>query len=203
MCRCADAMTRKDPLVTSLQEQGSGKQAGRLTRRRFLTGAAGIAALALAACGGAASPTVAPAVAPTARPSTAASAAPSSSAVAAAVAGAAAASAPAAAATASRVATAAASGTPRATVALPAPSGFPATVTHQYGTTEIKAAPQRVVSVGYTDQDFDPGPRRGADRDVALVRGAAEGGRPVGGAVAGSEPAARSSRRPTSISRAC
>lgn len=59
-----------------------------------------------------------------------------------------------AAATASRVATAAASGTARATMALPAPSGFPATVTHQYGKTEIKAAPKRVVSVGYTDQDF-------------------------------------------------
>jgi iron complex transport system substrate-binding protein len=38
--------------------------------------------------------------------------------------------------------------------AAPAPGGFPATVTHQFGTTQIKAAPQRVVSVGYTDQDY-------------------------------------------------
>lgn len=34
-----------------------------------------------------------------------------------------------------------------------AATGFPVRVQHKYGTTEIKAAPQRVVTVGMTDQD--------------------------------------------------
>ncbi|GAA0566793.1 iron-siderophore ABC transporter substrate-binding protein [Actinomadura livida] len=32
-------------------------------------------------------------------------------------------------------------------------AGFPVSVPHKYGTTEIKAAPERVVTVGMTDQD--------------------------------------------------
>ncbi len=32
-------------------------------------------------------------------------------------------------------------------------SAFPVTITHQYGSTTINAAPQRVVSIGYTEQD--------------------------------------------------
>ncbi len=32
-------------------------------------------------------------------------------------------------------------------------SGFPVTIEHQYGSTTITAAPQRVVSIGYTEQD--------------------------------------------------
>lgn len=35
----------------------------------------------------------------------------------------------------------------------PPQSTFPATVTHKYGTTEIPAAPDRIVSVGLTEQD--------------------------------------------------
>jgi iron complex transport system substrate-binding protein len=36
----------------------------------------------------------------------------------------------------------------------PAPQGtFPATVTHQYGKTVVEKAPERVVALGYTDQD--------------------------------------------------
>lgn len=31
---------------------------------------------------------------------------------------------------------------------------FPVTIEHQYGTTTIPAAPQRVVSIGYTEQDY-------------------------------------------------
>ena len=31
--------------------------------------------------------------------------------------------------------------------------GFPVTVEHKFGTTEVPAAPERVVAVGYTDQD--------------------------------------------------
>ncbi|TDC69400.1 iron-siderophore ABC transporter substrate-binding protein [Actinomadura sp. GC306] len=34
-----------------------------------------------------------------------------------------------------------------------AEGGFPVSVQHKYGTTEIKAAPERVVTVGMTDQD--------------------------------------------------
>lgn len=30
---------------------------------------------------------------------------------------------------------------------------FPTTIEHRYGSTEIKEVPQRVVSLGYTDQD--------------------------------------------------
>jgi iron complex transport system substrate-binding protein len=33
-------------------------------------------------------------------------------------------------------------------------AAFPLTIEHKYGTTEIPAAPERVVSVGFTDQDF-------------------------------------------------
>src|SRR4051794_27016054 len=33
------------------------------------------------------------------------------------------------------------------------PAVFPATVTHEYGQTVVEEAPERVVSLGYTDQD--------------------------------------------------
>lgn len=33
-------------------------------------------------------------------------------------------------------------------------SAFPVTIEHQYGSTTITAAPQRVVAIGYTEQDF-------------------------------------------------
>jgi iron complex transport system substrate-binding protein len=49
------------------------------------------------------------------------------------------------------------SGGDRAGSGSTAPSGaagaFPASVTHKFGTTTVPAAPQRVVSLGYTDQD--------------------------------------------------
>ena len=35
-----------------------------------------------------------------------------------------------------------------------AASAFPVTVEHKYGTTEVEQAPERVVTVGYTDQDI-------------------------------------------------
>jgi iron complex transport system substrate-binding protein len=44
-------------------------------------------------------------------------------------------------------------GTPPAQGGAAPGAGFPARVTHRFGTTEIPAAPQRVVSLGYTDQD--------------------------------------------------
>ncbi|GAB4519219.1 MAG: hypothetical protein OHK0046_27740 [Anaerolineae bacterium] len=33
-------------------------------------------------------------------------------------------------------------------------SGFPVTIEHQYGSTTLNAAPERVVAIGYTEQDF-------------------------------------------------
>ncbi|MFC4949546.1 iron-siderophore ABC transporter substrate-binding protein [Pseudonocardia sp. GCM10023141] len=46
------------------------------------------------------------------------------------------------------------SGTPAAGGSAPtAPGAFPAHVTHKFGTTDVPAAPKRVVSLGYTDQD--------------------------------------------------
>lgn len=36
----------------------------------------------------------------------------------------------------------------------PQTTGFPVTVTHKYGTTEIKSEPQRVVAAGYRDQEY-------------------------------------------------
>jgi iron complex transport system substrate-binding protein len=33
-------------------------------------------------------------------------------------------------------------------------AAFPVTIEHKYGSTEVPAAPERVVSVGFTDQDF-------------------------------------------------
>ena len=141
-----------------------------LTRRNFLVGVVGIAALGLAACGGANTATPLPATAaPSAIASTAAATAPvqaASAAPVAAASAAAASSAPsapgsaAASAASSAAASAAASPTrPAATPATPiagvplGPGTFPATVTHMYGTTTVRQAPRRVVSVGYNDQD--------------------------------------------------
>ena len=36
----------------------------------------------------------------------------------------------------------------------PGGAGFPVTIEHKFGTTEIPAAPERVVAVGFNDQDF-------------------------------------------------
>jgi iron complex transport system substrate-binding protein len=38
--------------------------------------------------------------------------------------------------------------------AAPAGEGFPVTIQHKFGTTEIESEPQRVVTVGYTEQDM-------------------------------------------------
>ncbi len=37
--------------------------------------------------------------------------------------------------------------------AAPAGDGFPVTIEHKYGSTEIGAQPQRVVTIGFTDHD--------------------------------------------------
>ncbi|WP_232665728.1 iron-siderophore ABC transporter substrate-binding protein [Pseudonocardia sp. TRM90224] len=42
---------------------------------------------------------------------------------------------------------------PTAPAAAPAP-GFPVTITHAFGTTEITARPTRIVTVGYTDAEY-------------------------------------------------
>lgn len=138
-----------------------------LTRRRFIFGVAGIAVLGLAACGGTSTATPAPtattaaaaSATASAAPSRAASAAPSTAASAApSVASSAAPSAAASAASSAAASAAAASptrpaGTPAA-AATPLGTGtFPATVTHMYGTTTVRQAPKRVVSVGYNEQD--------------------------------------------------
>lgn len=52
--------------------------------------------------------------------------------------------------TASGPATGAASGSPSAG---PEKGAFPVTITHKYGETTIESAPQRVVCIGYTEQD--------------------------------------------------
>lgn len=44
--------------------------------------------------------------------------------------------------------------TPSAPAAAPEASAFPVTIPHKYGSTTIAAQPQRVVTVGWNDQDF-------------------------------------------------
>ncbi len=68
---------------------------------------------------------------------------------------------PAASASAASAAPSAAGATPTSAAATPATAAtptlgagtFPATVTHKYGTTQIKQAPKRVLSLGFNDQD--------------------------------------------------
>ncbi len=52
-----------------------------------------------------------------------------------------------------------------------APSGaFPVSLPHKFGTTEIKAEPKRVVTVGLVDQDALLTPGRRAGRHLRVVR---------------------------------
>lgn len=138
-----------------LRPSGDTVKMAALSRRRFLFGVAGFATLSLAACGGASTATpgpsaaaaasVAPSAAAPAAPSRAASAAPSAAPSIAASA---------APSPASSAAPSAAAATPAASSSPPGAGTFPATVTHMYGTTTVPAAPKRVVSIGYNDQDF-------------------------------------------------
>jgi iron complex transport system substrate-binding protein len=43
--------------------------------------------------------------------------------------------------------------TPQAATAAPSADSFPVTIEHKYGTTEIASRPERIVTVGLTDQD--------------------------------------------------
>src|SRR5262245_17060518 len=47
----------------------------------------------------------------------------------------------------------AASAAPGSASSTPAADAFPVTIEHKYGKAEIPAAPQRVVTVGFSDQD--------------------------------------------------